>query len=299
MLRLPPLPASPAPSPAEAVGTVPHIIHFIWIGSALPDKYAFNIQTFRDKNPGFEVMVHDDAALRTLMHSRFPDTLARYESAVNYPQKKDFASFVVVYVYGGVFFDCDLQCLKGLSPVVDKLTLLAVQHVADSGLATLEQGPSLSVFGAIAAHPVIGATITAMASVHKPHHVTPYSYIQAVATKWSKTFKELFPVYLSTPLQYGLQPGSKFGFLPTWRFVGSMMAPTPDMYTYLAGAQGSWHSPLQRFYHQVAAAIYTNKTTVLFVIVIFTLLAVLVLLVLTACGLSCCTRGGKCSANIK
>lgn len=287
-----------SPSPAPAPPTVPHIIHFIWIGSALPSKYAFNIQTFRDKNPDYEVMVHSDDSLRALMQNLFPGTLAKYDAAVNFPQKKDFASFVVVYVYGGVFFDCDLQCVKNLSPVLDTLSLLAVQHVEDSGLATVDQGPSLSVFGAIPAHPVIGATIAAMAGVKKKRHATRYSYVSAVGSKWSKTFKELFPVYLSTPLQYALQPGAKFGFIPTWRYVGNMMAPSPEMYTYLAGAQGSWHNWLQRLYHAVAAAMYSNKTTVAFVIIIFTLVSVLVLLVLTACGLSCCTRGGgQCSAG--
>jgi hypothetical protein len=275
------------------VPTIPHIVHFIWIGSALPPKYAFNIQTFRDKNPGFQVMVHDDASLRELMKQHVPLTLARYDAASNLPHKKDFGSFVVVYVYGGVFFDCDLQCVKSLAPLCDSMTLLAVQAVRDAGLAPRLQYPCLSVFGAIKAHPIIGETIATMAAIQKTALMSKAKYIEATSHAWQRAFVDNFPRYLSTPLQYGLQPGIVFGFVPALRFVGNMMVPTPEMYTYLAGPQGSWHNPLQRLYHKAAAALYENRTAALFSIIVFTLLAVLVLVALAASGYSCCVSGNN------
>jgi hypothetical protein len=275
------------------ITTIPHIVHFIWVGSALPAKCAFNIQTFRDKNPGFQVMVHDDASLRPLLRQHFPATLARYDAAVNLPQKKDFASFVVVYVYGGAFFDCDMQCVKSLAPLLDTLTLLAVYtDVTDAGLAPRRQGPCLTVFGAMKAHPLIRETIEQMALVRRKPLMTKVAYVEAVLQVWQRVFRANFTRYLSTPLQYGLQPGVKFGFVPALRFVGNMMVPTPDMYTYLAGAQGSWHHALQRMYHQCAARVYENEKTVAFVVIVFTLLAVLVILALAASGYSCCISGG-------
>ena len=281
------------------ITTIPHIVHFIWIGSALPPKYAFNIQTFRDKNPGFQVMVHDDASLRELMKQHVPLTLARYDAALNLPQKKDFGSFVVVYVYGGAFFDCDLQCVQSLAPLLDTISLLAINTgVTDAGLAPQRQDACLSVFGAIKAHPVIGETIQKMALVTRTPTMTECRYLEAVAGVWRRVFRDNFPRYLSTPLQYGLQPGIIFGFVPALRFVGNMMVPTPEMYTYLTGPQGSWHNPLQRLYHKATAALYENRTAALFSIIVFTLLAVLVLVALAASGYSCCVSGnnGRCKA---
>lgn len=282
----------------NASTTIPHIVHFIWIGGPMPAKFAFNIQTFRDKNPGFQVMVHDDASLRALMRQHFPLTLTRYDAAVNLPHKKDFGSFVVVHVYGGVFFDCDLQCVKSLAPLCDSMTLLGVQAVRDAGLAPRAQYPCLSVFGAIKAHPVIGETIATMAAVQRTALMSNHKYIGKTSDAWSHTFIKNFPRYLSTPLQYGLHPGVVFGFVPALRFVGNMMVPTPEMYTYLAGPQGSWHSPLQRLYHKATAAMYENQTAALFAIIVFTLLAVLVLVALAASGYACCVSGGgRCKVS--
>ena len=43
---------------------IPKIIHFIWIGSKLPEKYIANINTYITNNPGYEIWIwHDDNTL--------------------------------------------------------------------------------------------------------------------------------------------------------------------------------------------------------------------------------------------
>ena len=40
---------------------IPRLLHFIWLGSSLPERVSLNIESFRKCNPGVEIRIWGDA----------------------------------------------------------------------------------------------------------------------------------------------------------------------------------------------------------------------------------------------
>lgn len=92
---------------------IPPIAHFIWLGSSLPDTAQRNIEHFRKLHPAWEVRVWN----------QYPDNLP--EGLMNLMRKiespKSRAALLrlwVLYIYGGVYMDHDVQSLQSLDPLL-------------------------------------------------------------------------------------------------------------------------------------------------------------------------------------
>jgi len=100
---------------------VPKIIHQIWFQgyNIIPEKYNENIKKNRTLNKNFEYMFWDDSSMQDIMTEYgFTDI---YNSFKYMLQKIDFARYVILYKYGGVFIDMDAYCIKSLNGLFDKL----------------------------------------------------------------------------------------------------------------------------------------------------------------------------------
>jgi len=113
---------------------IPKIIHFIWIGSNVPDKYMANINTYIDNNPEYEIWIwHDDNIL--LANTPVLDTnLHKYKYKYKYKfqninqiqfvndfginkmekwaGKADIIRYEIIYKYGGMYIDVDSKSVK-------------------------------------------------------------------------------------------------------------------------------------------------------------------------------------------
>lgn len=89
---------------------IPKIIHFIWLGSPLPEKAKALIATWRDHHPTWEIRIWDDAAL-----ALFPlQNQVAFETAQNFGEKSDILRYEILYQFGGVYADTDVECLQPL-----------------------------------------------------------------------------------------------------------------------------------------------------------------------------------------
>ena len=111
---------------------VPSIIHFIWIGSVVPEKYVKNMLTYYDKNPEYIIYFWHDCdvcesdmgelwgrknfVFRSLKKDRYDVNIRNkyiFENEKNMGCKADIIRYEIVYQYGGIYTDIDSVCITG------------------------------------------------------------------------------------------------------------------------------------------------------------------------------------------
>ena len=266
---------------------IPKKLHFTWVQGrdAMPAWAKFNVDTWRALNPEAEVVVHDaESMLAAVQAARMPTLLAAYKTLDTcYVRRKDMAQFAILLQHGGLHIDVDLQCQKCVDDLLGANTLLAF----DCDLSPVVHVPAaaLQLVGAIPGHPVIRATVAGMAAAAwdlvtagggQTRDPCSLASTQAVGRVWPTTFAALHQTYVSTPLQYFLQPAWMAGLedprsrlRPLFRGTG---------YAFLTTPQGSWHSPLMAAYHKSAVWGVHHKVLVQ---VLLSAVGLLLLVVLT------------------
>jgi mannosyltransferase OCH1-like enzyme len=124
----------------RAIASIPHIIHHIWLGSPFPEGYRSWRQSWIDKHPGWVYIlwtdnktnyqegtfVANEEALATCLASNAftgktlvfdiknfaPINITLVSAAKNYGEKSDLLRYEVLYRYGGVYTDTDLECFE-------------------------------------------------------------------------------------------------------------------------------------------------------------------------------------------
>jgi len=125
----------------EKLYCVPRVIHFIWVGEQIPEKYQKNINTFTTINPDYQVVlwteVITDEIRKSLANVTIRDltkeivdysTKDLVDNESNFGGKSDILRYEVVYRNGGVYFDTDSISVR---PLHDVLTHSFVAVYAD------------------------------------------------------------------------------------------------------------------------------------------------------------------------
>lgn len=276
-----------SPSPGPSVLAVPNKLLGIWIQgeAAMPDWARFNVDTWRKFNPDAQVRVYGDADIVPVLQqleaedggNNFAGLLAAYQGAGRcWVQKKDLACFALVYAGGGLFMDLDFQLQKSVQPLLSANTLVAIDCAPRHLGAPCA---SVQVFGAIPRHPVIAATLKCMVRTFNKYGTSSSTApckvmsVLDVANCWRRVFAAEQPKYMSTALQFFLEPGSAFGLdtddarLHTY-FRG-------DGYGFLTQVQGSWFTPCQHAYHRLKVQLRQYRRVILAVAVIIIVLGLL------------------------
>jgi mannosyltransferase OCH1-like enzyme len=97
---------------------VPKTIHFIWIGSELPENYRRNVLTYVRNNPSYVVCLWTDrpcvfGEVRLCRIDALPmSARAIYDSASSWVEKADVARYEIVFAEGGIYCDIDSVSLR-------------------------------------------------------------------------------------------------------------------------------------------------------------------------------------------
>ncbi len=126
---------------------IPKIIHQIWLGSELPDRYKRLCETWKAKHPAWQhILWTDKEAAALTMSNR-----SLYESMKNYGAKADILRYEILYQYGGLYVDTDFECLKPFDQLHHRFDFFC-------GLSYIQKGLIEGLNGLIAAaphHPVM------------------------------------------------------------------------------------------------------------------------------------------------
>lgn len=91
---------------------IPPVIHQTWKDTSPPHVLSRLCDTWKQQNPGAAYRFYDDAACRDLVRREFPGCLDAYDRLPFAVQRADFFRYLVVYRYGGLYADVDMECLK-------------------------------------------------------------------------------------------------------------------------------------------------------------------------------------------
>ena len=87
---------------------IPKLIHHIWLGPPLPNRYKKYIESWKKHHPDWTVKLWTDKDLFS-----FPFlTDKKILQSNNHGQRSDIFRYEILYRYGGLYVDTDFLCLK-------------------------------------------------------------------------------------------------------------------------------------------------------------------------------------------
>jgi len=193
--------------------TVPQIIHQMWIGPPLPDRYAAWRETWRHHHPGWVHMWWTENNMPTLRNQALWDDAHTIAPRAPEQFRSDVARYELLQQYGGVWVDVDFECQKPIDEFLN----------AEGFLVWEEPGRWLTncLFGAVPDHPLLEQLIARLPS-NVAHHP-------------GRTNTVLSGPQFLTPL--ARQYASRLTFLPkdlflpyTWRELHRGAESFPDAY---------------------------------------------------------------------
>lgn len=119
---------------------IPKRIHYVWVGSDLPDHQRRNIDGWRASNPDFQFVKWDEGNI-DFSHPRIRDA---YERRL-WAKVADIARLAAVREQGGFYFDVDFQLYRPLDPLLG--------HSCVFGFQTKNPGADWVANGMMAAVP--------------------------------------------------------------------------------------------------------------------------------------------------
>jgi mannosyltransferase OCH1-like enzyme len=179
---------------------IPKRIIQIWGGSPdLPLLAKASAANVRLLNPEFEYLLFDDDRIESFINEQFPEYRGVFES-FRYPiQRYDFLRYLIIYRYGGFYFDLDIFLAFNLSELLDFSCVFPFERLTWSDFLRNEYGMDWEVgnygFGAAAGHPFLRAVIE---NCVRAQHDRKWS--EAMTRSLPRLLRqELFVIYTTGP----------------------------------------------------------------------------------------------------
>jgi len=99
---------------------IPRIIHQTYRDSySIPFQWQQASNSCRILHPNYKYTLWTDEEGRRLIEKEFPCLLSTFDSYPYNIQRADVIRLVVLYVYGGIYLDLDIICLKSLDNLLN------------------------------------------------------------------------------------------------------------------------------------------------------------------------------------
>lgn len=121
-------------------------IHYCWFGrNVLPDSAVKCINSWKQFFPGFEIIQWNE--------DNFDIHACRYIEEA-YEKKKwafvsDYARFKILYEYGGLYFDTDVEVIKDMADIMRKGPFMGCEETSVNAGLGLYAAPGLGLYAAI------------------------------------------------------------------------------------------------------------------------------------------------------
>jgi len=104
------------------VNRIPKIIHQIWVGkNKLPEKYKAYMQSWKDKHPDWTYKLWTDEDIEDFEWTN----RKHFDRAKNPGMKADIWRYEIIHQYGGIYVDCDMECVRSIEPLHERLEFYA------------------------------------------------------------------------------------------------------------------------------------------------------------------------------
>ena len=127
---------------------IPKVIHYCWFGgNPLPKSAQTCIASWRKYLPDYEIKEWNESNFDVNI---IPYTSEAYK-AKKYAFVSDYARFWILYKYGGLYFDTDVEVIRNMDDIISKGPFMGCENEAKAGatLAQLGVNPGLGLYGEI------------------------------------------------------------------------------------------------------------------------------------------------------
>lgn len=97
---------------------IPRIVHQTYKSEDLPVAWANSPAMWKETHPDWEYMFWTDSKNRALITDHYPWFLDQYDAYPNNIQRADSVRYFILYHYGGVYADMDVQPLRSIEPML-------------------------------------------------------------------------------------------------------------------------------------------------------------------------------------
>lgn len=122
---------------------IPKIIHYCWFGgNPLPPLAIKCIESWKKYLPDYEIKEWNESNFDVNMNSFVREAYI----AKKYAFVSDYARFYVLYKYGGLYFDTDVEVIKNMDDIIARGPFMGIEtDDGDTSLATVAPGLGLGV----------------------------------------------------------------------------------------------------------------------------------------------------------
>jgi hypothetical protein len=175
------------------------IIHIWGGGNEMPllgKAAAANVTLL---NPEFEYLLFDDDRIESFINEQFPEYRCVFDSFRLPIQRYDFLRYLIIYRFGGFYFDLDVFLALNLSELLDFGCVFPFEALTINPFFREEYGMDWEIgnyaFGAAAGHPFLQAIIENCVRAQKDQ-----DWVQPMIRTIPRMFREEFRVlYTSGP----------------------------------------------------------------------------------------------------
>jgi mannosyltransferase OCH1-like enzyme len=137
---------------------IPKIIHQIWLGGNVPEKYEKFMQSWKFYNPDYKYKLWTDKDVNDI----FITKRSILEACPNQGMKSDLLRYEILKQYGGVYIDVDFECIR---PLDDLLNLKFFCGLGYGDVFVLYIG----IIASIPNHPIIQTCIDDLDTPYRGH----------------------------------------------------------------------------------------------------------------------------------
>ena len=179
---------------------IPKIIHQLWNDKFVPEPVVPYIKTWIDKHPEWNYWFWPKESQERFLRERYPEYLSIYEDYQLDIEKSDMIRFLILYEFGGVYADLDMEVVKPLDDIIKGKQCLMAASTKEVATIFLETNETYITNNALIAcrpgHPLLKLVLN---SFHK--------------SKKSKTGQDVMastgPLFLDSVVKNYIQTTSK------------------------------------------------------------------------------------------
>lgn len=127
---------------------IPKVIHYCWFGGApLPEKERKCIESWRKYCPDYEIKLWNESNYDISQN----EYIRQAYEAKRWAFVTDYVRLDVIYRYGGIYLDTDVEVIRSLDPLLEDSAFAGMENV-DGQQLSINTGLG---FGAEKQHPII------------------------------------------------------------------------------------------------------------------------------------------------
>jgi hypothetical protein len=107
----------PSKVPSSTTPIIPKVIHQIWLGNnSIPANYKYYLETWRQYHPDWEIKLW---TIKEIEAENFA-SMDLFYRARGYAEQSDIIRYEILYRYGGLYIDTDVQCFANFDELHHK-----------------------------------------------------------------------------------------------------------------------------------------------------------------------------------